>query len=252
MGEEFEDKIRKSLSMGTEQSAKLKEQVWENIRTHIESCEGRGDKMTVKRKNGFLKIISSTMVAAAMLSIFFVATEPGQAAIGKIKDFFAPEKKIVQELEGTEEETDVALQESEMGYIIYLDQERYTIVKGDGVDKIIPKITGDNIPEVYMEIKQIKDKSPETLASEIEEELKANFSKVQNLGKVSEPLEGIQIHALDKEPKWDSIVVDYFLVDNTKGGSFIIKQHYFLEAAEGHGVRFDNMLKEFVVVSVDE
>lgn len=31
-------------------------------------------------------------------------------------------------------------------------------------------------------------------------------------------------------------------------GSFIITQRYFLEASEGHGVRFDEMLKQFKIL----
>jgi RNA polymerase sigma factor (sigma-70 family) len=42
-------------------------------------------------------------------------------------------------------------------------------------------------------------------------------------------------------------VVKYYLIDNGQGGTFVIEQHYFVEASEGHGARFDNMLKQFQV-----
>jgi hypothetical protein len=41
-------------------------------------------------------------------------------------------------------------------------------------------------------------------------------------------------------------------VDDNQGGSYVIEQHLFLEAAEGHGVRFYHMLKEFKVVNPQE
>jgi hypothetical protein len=99
-----------------------------------------------------------------------------------------------------------------------------------------------------MEISQDKDSTPEELAAQFEEELKADFSKVDAAQKVTEPVEGITIHAIDGGTEWDDEVVNYYLVDNTQGGTFVIKQKYFLEASEGHGARFYNMLKEFTIV----
>ena len=99
-----------------------------------------------------------------------------------------------------------------------------------------------------MEISQDRDSTPEELAVRFEEELKADFSKVDAAREVTEPVEGIYIHAIDGGTQWDDEVVNYYLVDNTQGGTFIIKQKYFLEAAEGHGARFYHMLEEFVIV----
>ncbi|MED4970575.1 RNA polymerase sigma factor [Parageobacillus toebii] len=47
--------------------------------------------------------------------------------------------------------------------------------------------------------------------------------------------------------QWNDEVAKYYLVDNGQGGTFVIEQHYFVEASEGHGARFDNMLKQFQV-----
>jgi len=65
---------------------------------------------------------------------------------------------------------------------------------------------------------------------------------------VKEPINSIFIYA-GGATKWNDPVSKYYFVDNTKGGTFVIKQQLFLEAAEGHGVRFDNMVKEFKIVN---
>lgn len=98
-----------------------------------------------------------------------------------------------------------------------------------------------------MEITQIVDKDPNTVAADIENQLKAEFPIVENRGQVSDPIKGILIRATTGH-EWNDKVVVYYLVDNTQGGTFLIKQQYFMEASEGHGARFYHMLKEFEIV----
>lgn len=253
MDRKFDEKIKESLIQKTNKSVGQKEQVWNRIEAQIQDTnKRRGSRMAVRRKNRMLGLIGSTSVAAALLVTFFTATAPGQAAIAKIMDFFAPEKIIREEIEGTPEENKGILQNTGKGYIIYFDEERYTMDKQEDKDRISPKIKAENAPEVYMEISQIKDKTPDELAREIEDQLKGEFTKVDNMGEVSEPLEAIYLHAIDGGSKWNDKVVNYYLVDNTEGGTFVIKQQYFLEASEGHGARFYHMLKEFVIVPQNE
>jgi hypothetical protein len=168
--------------------------------------------------------------------------------VDKIKQMFVPNKVVKQQIEGTEEKNNVTLKESTMKYIIYIDEERYAMVKVDGKDRIIPKVVDKKLPEVFMEIEQLKDKKPEVAASEIENQLKSQYKRVENMDTVSYPINSKLIYA-SCGTKWNDIVVKYYFIDNTKGGTFIVKQQYFVEASEGHGARFDNMLKEFKIVS---
>lgn len=102
-----------------------------------------------------------------------------------------------------------------------------------------------------MEIQRVAGKSPQELAAQLEAELKSSFETVDNYGPVSDPIEAISLHARSGL-KPDSTVVQYYLVDDNSGGTFVIKEQYFLEAAEGHGARFYHMLKEFKVVNSQE
>lgn len=252
MGDIFDDKIREALERGTENSINLKEKVWEGIRMEVEPRYRGVSRMSRKNKKvrRLPRILGTGAVAAVLAVAFFTGTQTGKAAIDKIKEMFVPEKQIVQEIEGSPEDTQMDLKESKMGYILYIDEERYYMEQKDGVDRIVAKHQGENTPEVFMEISQVEDKDPETLAEEIKAQLKSEFEIFKDIGKVSEPLDAIFFYALGGN-EWNDVVVRYYLVDNTKGGTFVIKQQFFLEAEEGHGVRLDNMLKEFKIVELE-
>lgn len=243
----FDKKISDALKRATEKSSQaLHEENFQRIMTKINEIEKGERKMPKKSALG--KMITIGTAAAVIAVTLMTFTQPGQAALAKIKKYFEPEKKIVEEIEGNEEVIDSKLQESEMGYVIYFDQERYKVVANGDVDRIEMIETYDNIPEVYMEISQNKDSTSEELAALLEEELKKDFSDVKAAESVTEPVKGLYIHAINNGTNWDDPIVNYYLVDNTQGGTFIIKQKYFLEASEGHGTRFFNMLKEFEIV----
>lgn len=244
-------KIREALLEGTESAAELKDMVWDNIEKELNLDGGkvkimkRSDRKKKKRMPAFIKYGS---IAAAVALIIVANTEYGQAAVGKIKEIFVPNKIVKQEIEGMPSQDKVTLKESSMNYIIYIDEQIYTMQSLEGKDRIVPKVKAANAPEVFMEIQQIKDKKPSTVASEIEKELKSKYKTVQNKGTVKEPVSSISLRA-NSGTKWNDTVVQYYLVDNTIGGTFVIKEQYFMEASEGHGARFYNMLKEFKIVS---
>ena len=244
---DFDEKVSEALEKGTKRfTEELQEENFIITMKKINEID-KGDRKMPKRKSALGKFISVGSAAAVILVCISV-TQPGQAALAKIKKYFEPEKQVEIQVEGDNEIIDSKLQQSEMGYIIYYDQERYKVVEEGDSDRIIMKETYEGIPEVYMEIYQDIDHTPEELAATLEAELKVEYSKVNPAEYVTEPVEGLYIHAIDGGTKWDDEVVNYYLVDNTQGGTFIIKQKYFLEAGEGHGARFYNMLKEFEIV----
>lgn len=244
----FDKKVSQALKRGTQSASEaLHEENFNLIMSKINEIDKGSAKMP-KRKSPMGRIISIGATAAVLAIAMSTFTQPGQAALEKIRQYFEPQKQVETEVEGEKEVVDSRLQQSEMGYVIYYDQERYKVVEDGDTDRIVMKEVYEGIPEVYMEISQDGDRTPEELASLLEEELKKDFSKVSPAEKVTEPVEGIYIHAIDGGSEWDDEVVNYYLVDNTQGGTFIIKQKYFLEASEGHGARFYSMLKEFVIV----
>lgn len=240
-------KIKDALLLGTEEVTELKDMVWNNLEKELNLNVMK--KAPVKpRKNKILIFAKYGSIAAALTIVLGLNTQYGQATVGKIKDLFVPNKVVKQQLEGMEEQGNMGLKEGSMKYIIYIDEERYTLEHLEGKDKITAKSMPENAPEVFMEIQQIKDKTPEVIALEIEKDLTPNYIKVENRGTINEPIKSTLVYA-NNGTKWNSAIVKYYLVDNTKGGTFIIKQQFFLEAEEGHGARLNNMLKEFKIIS---
>lgn len=249
----LDKEIKESIINNTQESLDLKNEMWSNIENRLNSenqvkeISRRRNNMKKKRNNNRRLIVQiGASAAAIILFVSAVATEPGQAALRRVKEYLDPEKTITEELEGQQEDADVTLKESKLGYSIYFDEERYTLEKVDGADRIVP-ILGENasyLPEVFMEIKHIKDGDRDSLALEIEERLREEFKEVELVGEVESPIVGISMFAYDGH-NWDSTSVKYYIVDDNHGGVFIIYQKLFIEASEGHGVRFDNMLKEF-------
>ena len=249
MRDNFDDNLREFLVKGTENSVKQKEEVWKKIENRLELNERL--VMDMKRSRGprVKKAFGAAIAAVVITSTLFTVTQPGQAAVEKIREFFAVQKKIV-EIEGNPEEKDVNLHESKMGYVIYVDEELYTMEKGENVDRISPKHKAENLPEVFMEIRQISEKDPQSVATELEKDLKKDFPSVENKGEVEKPIKGTLITAKTGNSSSDT-VVNYYVIDNTKEGTFLVKQQYFLEAAEGHGARFYYMLEDFKIVELE-
>jgi hypothetical protein len=243
--ESFEKKITEALHRGTDEASAMQEKNWKLIKEKIHGKEGYGlTKSTFQWK----RALGIGAVAVAMVFVLSMFSQPGQAALERIRKYFEPEKIVGYEVEGEEEDIDSRLQQGAMGYVMYYDQERYKVVEDGQIDRIVMREAAEDVPEVYLEVSQDLERAPEELAAELEAALKAGFSKVDSPKEVADPLQAIYIHAIDGGAKWDDPVVNYYLIDNTKGGSFVIKTKYFLEAAEGHGARFHAMLKEFTIV----
>ena len=240
----FDEQMKRELEKHTDADVhELKDDIWNEINNEL--FEGR--RTTMKRRKRWIP--AALIAAAALVLAFTLQTDSGLALIKGIKDMFAPEKEIIQSIEGQDEPTDVHLNEGkDSEYIIYVDESRYKMIKGEETD-IITTIEPlpEQYPEVSMEIKQYPSDKPETLVKELEEKLKVDFPDLRDIETVSEPVEGFWLHGLT-ESTWDGKVIDVYVISNGKDGSFVITKKYFLEAAEGHGARFTHMLQSFEII----
>lgn len=245
--DQMDKRARKEILDHTEDHQdKLKDDIWNHIDQELFQQKSAKEKQMKKNS----KIIPIIIAAAAAVSILFSSqTETGLAFIKQLKDMFIPEKEITQSIEGTEEETEVILQEGkDAEYVIYIDEERYKLIKGENSDIITTKEPlEERYPEVSMEIEQFKDITPEEMVATLESELAAGYTKVTETEAVTEPLVAFKLHGISGS-EWNSPVTNVYVVDNKNGGSFVITEKYFLEAAEGHGARFYAMLQQFVIV----
>lgn len=244
----MDKRIKKEILKHTEDSIdQLKEDIWSQLDQELFQEKSRREKK-MKKKSKVIPIIIAA--AAGVVILFSTQTDTGMAFIKQIKDMFVPEKEIIQSIEGTEEPADVVLQEGQDAeYVIYIDEDRYKLIEEENADIITTKAPlEERYPEVSMRIEQFKDLAPEEIVAMKEAELTPDYSKVTPTESVTDPVEGYKLHAIDDGTKWDSPVTNVYVIDNKNGGSFVITEKYFLEAAEGHGARFYAMLKEFKIV----
>lgn len=246
-----EGQLKKALMDHTDDSLKMKEEIWNRLDEELFNEEPSQPRKVKKMKRRALPLLIAA--AAVILLVFSFQTDTGMALIDRVKELFAPEKEVIQSIEGQEEETNVQLNEGkDADYVIYIDEERYKMIHGEGdeADVITTKEPlPERYPEVTMTIEQVPDTAPDTLVDEIEKQLKAEFPDLRAVEQVTEPVEGYQLHGIaNGGMQWDDPVVHAYVISNGQTGSFVITERYFLEAAEGHGARFYAMLQEFHIV----
>lgn len=266
--QQMDEHITTALHRHSDYMSQHKEEIWERIEQELQLKQGssentarnsdavetvlqrRGErkmKHSKKRKGNKVMWIAGLVAAASVVGIM-VTSNTGQALVNQIKQYFEPEKKVVEEYEGMPEEKDIVLQDTQSGYVIYIDEERYKLVAEEGQDVIVTKEPLDErYPEVSMTIKQIKGVTPEAAIAEQQQLLASSFAEVDAPVQVTEPIEATLISAKDGQ-NWDSPVSKVYVFSNGYGGSFVITEKYFLEASEGHGARFYHMLEQFTLV----
>ncbi|MFD2629747.1 hypothetical protein [Oceanobacillus kapialis] len=252
--QEFDDRLRKGLEHATKVDTNLKDETWERINRSLFASK---PKPKHYRKNVFATLGAAAVILVLVLGLM---TNTGQAMIQHLRDMFVEEKQEEIEIEGQKEKSDTQLEVNEaLRYVIYVDEQRYKMVKGEKVDRIETKEPlGEGYPDVYMEITRKETTTTEKVLQEIEQEIETDGMEVVRQESVSEPIQAEVIHGMGEETtnesgktghQWDTPVHRYYVTDTQEGQVFVIKQVYFLEAAEGHGARFDYMLESFEIVN---
>lgn len=250
MSKDFDEEMKRKLVEYTEVTDHDKNEVWNQLEkqlfTENDNSQSSSTQKVRKRKNPLRAAILTG--AAAVLLFVGAQTETGYAIMNQIKEMFVPEKEVIQEMEGNEEEVNLILHEG-TDYVIYVDEDFYRYEKGNVSDVIVPKEPlGEIYPEVSMEIIELPYQTPEAAIKEWEEQINETYEVIMPPEKVMEPKEGWRLHAI-AGTEWDSPVINIHVVSNEREGSFLFIQKYFLEASEGHGVRFNEMIKEFYIIT---
>ena len=137
-----------------------------------------------------------------------------------------------------------------MTYIIYIDKERYKMIKGENMDVITTaEPLPEHYPEVSMTIRQFANIPYEKLYEQWKDKIMKEYPELIFEEDISEPYNGKILQVKKEGWSGDTEETKLYFFDNTKGGSFLIQQKFFLEASEGHGARFDHMVKEFRIVT---
>ncbi|WP_339226372.1 hypothetical protein NSQ77_12650 [Oceanobacillus sp. FSL K6-2867] len=259
----LDKKIELLLQQQTEEATHLKEETWNKISDelfHNSSASSHTVRKKLNKKWRGLVVVGLSTAAVITILLFGTLTDQGQAMFRNLKEMFVEEKQEEIELEGQKEETNVQLETNEeLRYIIYVDEERYKMVEGEESDRIeLIEPLEDRYPDVYMEITRVDDTTTNEVVAAIKAEIENDKEmELRREERVTEPIEAEMIQGMGLEytndagktgHQWDTPIHRYYVTDEDEGQVFVIKQVYFLEAAEGHGARFHYMLESFKVV----
>lgn len=202
-------------------------------------------------------------IALAMILTFF-QTAPGVEALEIVKEAVTsfietlfPPKDIPVNVEGETEvkHHEAGGQEPEMqengtvtapGFAIYYDTELYTMSEEDGVT-YIRFITDNDLPPCEVEIKYIPGVAPNDGIEAAKQDMEQSWESVSEIRNL-ETGEGF-VFAFSAGTNWDSACGDVFFLSDGRDGCFRITARYFVEAMEGHGVRFAQMVRTFEVIN---
>ena len=205
-------------------------------------------------------------IALVMILAFFQTT-PGVAALEIVKEAVTsfietlfPPKDIPVNVEGETEvkHQEAGGQEPEMqedgnviapGFAIYYDTELYTMSEEDGVT-YIRFIMDNDLPPCEMEIKYIPNLAPADAAGATHKEMAESWNSVSEVRSL-DTQDGYTFY-FAAGTSWDSACgYAYFLSDGLNG-CFQLTARYFVEATEGHGSRFGQMVQTFEVIDISD
>lgn len=252
----IDDNIKERMNQNIDVNKSDTDEMWDAIEGKLErpNAAPRNSKSFFRSK----PFMSFYTTAAAALMLFIGAqTEEGSALVDKLKANFEPEKEVAVSIEGMQEMRTMSIpatrsfatdQVKEKKYVLYIDEERYKLIENGEVDRIVPTETlSENYPDVFMEIKRVSDQNPEQTAAFYNGLLNSTYDEVKDVIEVSEPIKGYMVQNIPLG-EWDSVIERHYALSDGQGGTYVITMKYFLEAAEGHGARFEQMLKEFYVL----
>ncbi|UMZ74426.1 hypothetical protein [Natranaerofaba carboxydovora] len=171
-------------------------------------------KEDFNKKKGLSVVL--VFLFSLMLSVIFV----GEGLAEAKDEVKAPEKKILElELEGISYEIEHSRYISDMGYIIYIDQERYELIEHNSTERIQSKDRPEHLPEVYMEIWR-EETEPKVFSNKLENKLKDTHGDTVKVEVVNSPVDGIRLSGGSFDTFWEY----YYLVDGPQNDSFVIKQ----------------------------
>ena len=222
----------------------------------LESAPGR--KQNKKPRHRWIA------AAAVLAAIFlFFQTAPGAAALEIVKEGVAgfietlfPPKDIPVNVEGETEviHQQAGGQEPEVqedgtvtapGFAIYYDTERYTMQEENGVT-YIRFVTDNDLPPCEVEIRHIPNADPSDAAASANKEMAESWDSVSEVRSL-DAQDGYAFYYA-AGTSWDSACGYVYFLPDGRNGCFQIAARYFVEATEGHGARFSQMIQTFQVI----
>lgn len=197
-----------------------------------------------QEKRRVFKAAAAAVFVVAMLLFWFSPT--GTALAEHIMEWLKP-KKVTEQMEGLSEEAEVTPKfqtDSKTGdvpYVIYVNEEYFTS-EFVGDEQIIKGIYNE---DAKMTITHKSDIGlTECLEEIIKKEGITDYQAEEQL-EIQRANKGIWYA---EGSDWDDMIYSVFVIDDGKNGCYVAAYCNTVEAAEGFGVRFKNMLKTFQLI----
>lgn len=149
--------------------------------------------------------------------------------------------------------------EEAVDILLYVNEERFTVEEDEGLYRVR---SADPLPEDFpvcgLDILRLPGIAPEEAWAEVESGLGAEYGDVTcEDGAAVLPgslylRAGESLDTLDPADFWRAKQAEFWFVADGKGGSFVLSARYFLEAEEGLGAQFRDMVSGFRVVDLTQ
>ncbi len=143
-------------------------------------------------------------------------------------------------------------EEEAADFLIYVNKERYTIQEENGLYSIRSvEPLPDGFPACGLDVLHLAGTSTDKARDSAAEALQARYKELRAEGEAA-VLPGSLYLRAGNGTAWDSEQTELWFTDDGQGGCFVLTARYFLEAEEGLGVQFRDMVSSFRVISPDE
>lgn len=137
-------------------------------------------------------------------------------------------------------------------FLIYVNEEQFHICEENGLYSIrsnnpLP----ESFPEMGLDILHLSGTARDTAWADAQNALKDRYAEVTS-EELAAALRGSLYLRASSGTDWNSEQAELWFVNDGQGGVFVLTARYFLEAEEGMGQRFRDMVSSFRVVSLNE
>lgn len=133
---------------------------------------------------------------------------------------------------------------------IYINKELYYSYEQEGVYIIRPRQESDIVPECKLEISHMAAVTVDEALERVQESLTGLYEQIEPLPGPPNGWYSVEdterfLFASDGT-EWDDAQREVWIKPDGADGVFVLSSSYFMEAAEGHGARFVDMMGTFI------
>ena len=225
----------------------------------LEAEQMRGGEKTARKapRRAWVRNLAAVVTLVLILA-WFLQTPVGVAAVEKVQQavnqlievLFPPKDIRVTPEGGTEMVSHVAHgkepEAGTLGFVIYVDEERYVMTEENGAWYIRPKEYDEAWPVCEIEIRELPGRNYQEAAEQVREEMLPNWKTVSGIYR---PVESPLIFNTVDGDAWEDRCEDHYFYENGNVGAYHITCRYFVGILEGHGTRLAAMAQSFQLIA---